>query len=99
MTKKSIIKKQRKSNDPYLMNYPNLHTFLMVERFIHRHSSEFKVKELWRNLPEKINYKIYLEILDYLVYVGKIAIPKGGLVIWIYNPRLVKKLKKLGREV
>ncbi|CEG12602.1 conserved hypothetical protein [groundwater metagenome] len=40
---------------------------------INQHSGEFKKKQLWENLPEKVAYHTYCTIIDYLSDSQKIA--------------------------
>jgi len=79
-----------------ILHYPQLDTVLMVEKFIHEHSGEFKKKSLWENLPKKMMYQTFCVIIDYLQESGKIGIDREGHIGWIWNPELVKKY--LARE-
>lgn len=80
--------------------FPRLDTVLMVEKFILKHSGEFKKRKLWESLPKKMMYQTYCTIIDYLNASGKIAVDNQRKIAWIYNPALFKKyigLKDLGR--
>ena len=74
-----------------ILNYPQLDTILMVEKFIRNNSGEYKKKSLWQNLPKKMIYQTYSVIFDYLLESGKIAQDKEGWVVWIWNPELAAK--------
>lgn len=71
--------------------YPRLDTVLMVEEFIKENSGEFKVYQLWKNLPKKVMYQTYKVIIAYLFSVNRIAISKTGIIVYIWNPKLAKK--------
>lgn len=77
-----------------ILHYPQLDTVLMVERFIWKHSGEYKRKSLWQRLPKKVMYQTFCVIIDYLLYSGKIAADKKGTLCWIWNPELVDKYLK-----
>ena len=74
-----------------LLRSPRLDTVLMVEEFIREHSGEFKKTQIWKNLPRKVMYQTFCVIFDYLLDSGKIIISRQDIVVWIYNPELVKK--------
>ncbi len=74
-----------------ILHYPRLDTVLMVEKFIKEHNGEFKKRQLWENLPKKIQYQTFCLIIDYLLYSRKISIDKEGKIGWIYYPQRVKK--------
>ena len=85
------LKYLRKEN---ILHYPRLDTILMVEDFIKKHNAECKKMQLWKALPKGINYRTFNTILDYLVYSGKIIISKDRKIVWVYNPKLVRKYLK-----
>ena len=70
---------------------PRLDTVLMVEKEIRDHSAEFKVYQLWKNLPKKVMYQTYKIILAYLLEINKIAVDNEGKIVYIWNPELGKK--------
>ena len=72
---------------------PTLDTVLMVEKSIEKYSGEFNRTELWKKLPRKVMWQTYLCILDYLQSINKIDCDGEGKIAWIWNPRLVKKLR------
>jgi hypothetical protein len=74
-----------------VLRYPRLDTVLMVEKFIRKHSGDFKKKQLWERLPKKTMYQTYATILDYLEASGKIAFDREGHIAWVWNPKLVAK--------
>lgn len=69
-----------------ILHYPQLDTVLMVEKFIYDHSGEFKKRALWEHLPRKIMYQTFCVIIDYLLYSGKIAKDRKGVIGWIWDP-------------
>ena len=84
--------KQKKS----FVRSPNLDTVLMVEETIEKHSGEFNRTSLWKKLPRKVMWQTYLVILNYLLSSNKIIIDDKGLIVWIWNPELIRKLEKQG---
>jgi hypothetical protein len=74
-----------------VIHYPRLDTILMVEDFIRGHSSEYKKRSLWENLPRKMMYQTFQVVFDYLEESGKIARDSEGKICWIWNPDLVKR--------
>jgi hypothetical protein len=74
-----------------IIHYPQLDTVLMVEKFIDRHSGEFKKRALWEHLPRKMMYQTFCIVFDYLMESGKIARDREGKVCWIWNPKLVQR--------
>ena len=74
--------------------YPRLDTVLMVEKFIEEHSGEYKVYQLWKNLPKKVMYQTYKIILSYLLDINKIAIDSEGKIGYIWNEVTGQNYKK-----
>jgi hypothetical protein len=74
-----------------VIHFPQLDTVLMVERYIKKHSGEFKKRALWEHLPKKMMYQTFQIIFDYLTESGKIAKDLEGKICWIWNPELVRK--------
>ena len=75
---------------------PTLESVIMVEKTIEKYSQECGKYQLWKKLPRQMMYQTFLVILDYLEKSGKIIIDKDGCIIWIWNPRMIKKLEKEG---
>jgi len=74
-----------------ILRYPRLDTVLMVEEAIQK-AEEYPTKaELLRSLPKKMMYQTFNTIIDYLEYSGKIFIDKDRAIVWIWNPKLVRK--------
>ncbi len=69
-----------------ILRYPRLDTVIMVEKFIEDYSGEFKVYQLWKNLPKKVMYQTYKIILAYLLDINKIAIDSEGKIGYIWSP-------------
>jgi len=72
---------------------PRLDTILMVEQFIKEHSGDYKKTELFHTLPKKIMWGTFNVILQYLWDNNKIGIDKDDYVVYIWNPKLVERLK------
>ena len=78
---------------------PTLDTVLMVEDFCNGHSGEYTKTGLWKALPRRVMYQTYKTIIECLRFSGKIAIDKKGVVVWVWNPKLVEKyLRRPGLE-
>ena len=71
---------------------PTLETVKMVEVTIKDNSGEFKKTQIWERLPRKIMWPTYLIILDYLEDINKIVIGEDGVLTYIWNPELVKRM-------
>ncbi|MBR9704535.1 hypothetical protein GOV12_03930 [Candidatus Pacearchaeota archaeon] len=72
---------------------PTLETVKMVEITIHKYSGEFKKTQLWEKLPKKVMWPTYLIILDYLEEINKIITGDDGIITYIWNPNLLKKVQ------
>ena len=70
---------------------PRLETIIMVEKFIKEHSGEYKKTQLLNALPKKIMWGTFNVILNYLCECNKIGIDKEENIIYIWNPKLVKR--------
>ena len=84
---------KKKPENPFARS-PTLQTVLMIERFIDENSGEFNIRGLWEHLPKKVMWQTYLVVLNYLQSINKIAIDRNGIVGYIWNPELTKKLAK-----
>lgn len=84
---KSIQKKK-------ILHYPRLDTVLMVEEMVKKMGEYPTKKKLLEALPKRIMYQTFNLILKYLEDSGKIILDKGK-IIWIYNPKLIKKSVKI----
>lgn len=74
---------------------PTLQTVLMVERFIDKHSGEYKKTELWEKLPKKVMWGTFQVVMKYLEENYRIDIEKDGVVTYIWNPELFERVKDL----
>jgi hypothetical protein len=83
-------------NGKKILHYPQLDTVLMVEEFVKNHSGKYKRKSLWQALPRKMMYQTFCVVLDYLLESGKIVADKKGIIVWIWNPEGIEKLRKQG---
>lgn len=88
-----IQKSYFETND--IARSPTLQTVLMVEKFIEEHSSEFKKTELFNNLPRKVMWQTFQVIMEYLEKSYRITIEKDGIVTYIWNPKLLEKVKNM----
>ncbi len=74
---------------------PTLDTVIMVENLIEKYSGDFNRTVLWKHLPKKVMWQTYLIILDYLEKINKIVTDKKGKIVYIWNPKLTKRLRML----
>lgn len=84
---------------PNILYYPQLDTVLIVEKFIREHSGEYKKRSLWENLPKKMMYQTFCVVFDYLLDSNKIIVEKDGIIIWIWNPELIRKILSEGLKI
>lgn len=75
-----------------LFRSPTLETVKMVETTIHKYSGEFKKTQLWQKLPRKVMWSTYLTVLNYLGEMNRIVISDNGIVTYIWDPELAKRL-------
>jgi len=75
-----------------ILHSPTLESVIMVEKTIQKHSQECGKYQLWKKLPKKMMYQTFQVILDYLDESGKIIIDRDGCIIWIFNPKRIKRL-------
>ena len=76
-----------------LFRSPTLETVKMVEKTIKRYSGEFKKTQMWEKLPRKVMWPTYIGILDYLEEINKIITSDDGVITYIWNPELAKKVR------
>jgi len=76
---------------------PTLDTVLMIEKTIEKHNSELNRTDLWKKLPKKVMWQTYLVVLDYLESINKIGIARDGIIVYLWNPKLLKLLEKRKR--
>ena len=82
-----------------VLRYPRLDTVLMVEEFIRKHSGDYSKKQLWERLPRKTMYQTFCTILNYLEYSNKIIADREGKIVWIWDPKGVRKFLRKGLVV
>jgi len=75
--------------------YPNLQTVLMVEEFIKHNSMFYTKREIFNQLPRKMLWGTYKMIIDYLEEILKITVEDDGIVSYIWNPKLLEKIKHM----
>ena len=78
-----------------ILHYPRLDTVLMVEKAIQDAEDHLTKIELWRSLPNKMQYQTIKLIFDYLEQSAKTMIRKDK-IIWTYNPELLKNIREQG---
>jgi hypothetical protein len=64
----------------------------MVEEAIKNAPNYVTKHALWRSLPKQVQYQTFCYIINYLLDSNKIYIGNDGLVVWTWNPELVKKV-------
>ncbi len=74
---------------------PTLDTVMMIEKTIKKYSGELNKTEIWKKLPNKVMWQTYLVVLDYLENINKIGFAREGIVIYLWNPKLAKKLMSM----
>jgi hypothetical protein len=74
--------------------YPNLQTVLMVENFIKENSMIYTKREIFNNLPKQMLWGTFKIIMDYLEET-KIMVDNEGIVSYIWNPKLLEKIKEM----
>jgi len=82
-----------------ILHSPTLESVIMVEKTIQKYSQRYGKYQLWKKLPRKMMYQTFQVILNYLERSGKILIDKDGCIIWVYNPKRVKRIIKEGLVV
>lgn len=78
---------------------PRLDTILMIEAALYKYKSEKTLTEIWRLLPKKVMWTTFTTVVRYLEYSGKIIIEKDKTITWIWNPKLIERLKNQGLVV
>ena len=76
-----------------LFRSPTLDTVNMVEKTIEEYSGEHKKTQLWNKLPRKVMWPTFVIILNYLEEINKIVISEDGIITYIWNPKLVNKVR------
>ncbi len=86
-----MITNKFSNKNPKVLRYPRLDTVLSVENFIKENSGEYKIYQLWKNLPKKIMYQTYQLIISYLLSINKIAIDQEQKIAYIWDPSYKRK--------
>ena len=87
-----LLKSNEKNHVVKLFRSPTLETVKMVERTTEKYSGEFKKTYIWEKLPRKVMWSTYIAILNYLEEINKITISDNGVITYIWNPELAKKV-------
>ncbi|MFH1780320.1 MAG: hypothetical protein ABH803_04255, partial [Candidatus Micrarchaeota archaeon] len=82
-----------------VLRYPRLDTVLMIEDAVRASRGDKTITEVWKKLPKKVMWQTFLTTLEYLVHSGKVFIEDDKTVTWIWNPKLLKKIRREGVEV
>lgn len=90
-----ITKPKRYIEVNNLARSPTLQTVLMVEKFIGENSGEYKKTELFKKLPRKVMWQTFQVIMEYLEEIHKIVYDKEGYIVYIWNPKLMRKIKNM----
>lgn len=88
-----MIKNVLGKKNSEILRFPRLDTVLMVEEFIKSNSGEFKIYQLWKNLPKKMMYQTYHLIISYLLSINKIAIDSQEKIGYIWDPKYKRNSK------
>jgi len=75
--------------------YPNLQTVLMVEKFIKDNSMFYNQREIFERLPKKMMWGTFKIIINYLEEILKITIEEDGIISYIWNPKLLERIKNM----
>ncbi|HLC38496.1 MAG TPA: hypothetical protein VJI71_03520 [Candidatus Norongarragalinales archaeon] len=81
-----------------VLRYPRLDTILMIEEALRKSSGEKTARQVWKSLPRKVMWQTFTTALEYLEYSGKIMVGRSNTPIWIWNPKLMKRVKRTGVE-
>ncbi len=74
-----------------ILHSPTLESVKMVEKTIREHSGEFGKYQLWKHLPRKMMYQTFQVIIDYLAESNKIIFDRDRVIVWIWDPKGVKR--------
>lgn len=88
-----ILNTKKEKHITKMFRSPTLETVKMVERIIDKNSGEYNKTQLWEKLPRKVMWSTYVTILDYLEEINKIIISNKGIITYIWNPALAKKIR------
>lgn len=88
-----LLKRNEENPTVKTLRSPTLETVKMVEKTVDEYSGEFKKTQLWEKLPRKIMWSTYLAILYYLEEINKIIISDNGIISYIWNLELAKKMR------
>jgi hypothetical protein len=82
-----------------ILRYPRLDTILMIEESMRSSKGDLTLRGVWQSLPKKVMWQTYLTAVDYLTYSGKIILDRDRHPVWIWNPKLMERIKREGIEV
>lgn len=84
---------------PNKIHSPTLDSVIMVEEIMREKSAEYTKYQMWQKLPKKMMYQTYSVIFDYLLESGKIMVGKDKKILWLYDPKGIKKIIKSGVKI
>ena len=87
---------QKKQDIKKLFSSPTLQTVMMVEETIKKYNGTYNKTQIWDKLPRKVTWGTYNIILNYLEEINKIGIAKKNILVYIWNPKIIKKYLEMG---
>ncbi len=81
-----VLKRERNAHSP------TLDTVLMVEETL-KQLGACTLTGLYKALPRTVIYPTLKLIIEYFYAKGFVMSDKEGKIVWVYNPRLVRKYK------
>ena len=72
-----------------------MQTVIMVENFIKDNSMFYTRREIFNELPKKMLWGTFRIIMDYLEETLKIVTDEDGIVSYIWNPELLRRIKDM----
>jgi len=81
-----------------VLRYPRLDTILMIEEAIYKSKGKRTVRQIWKSLPKKVMWQTFMTALEYLAHSGKILMDEDKTIVWIWNPKLMTRVKREGVE-
>lgn len=85
------IKKHKQTIKNVYKRSPTLDTVYMIEKTIEKYSGEYNKTQIWRELPRKVMWQTYKLVINYLGSINKIAVGRKGILVYIWNPKIVEK--------
>ena len=83
----------KSNSEERVLHYPTLRTVILIENAIKELGTTTKTN-LFRVLENRVMWGTMETVLDYLEARGMIAYDKEGKIVWVYNPKLIRKYMK-----